>query len=658
MERRTVEELERSLSAAERKAVELQAWADASDREAEQLRARVAALEAAAASPTVISAPPREDARVQELQAWVDSAEAEAEQLRARITELEARIAQKVEEPRVDALQARVEAEQKEADNLRAQLGAAQAEVAVLEGRVELPGGGEGEQLARENRELVGRLSQLEAVNHKLRQLTEELSGQVSSGAQRDRERLEAQLTEARAQGAGGRVVELERALLEASEAVATLEVQRVTAVEQARRSVEDDAPRHERQLRDLEDKHHQALSATQRELATLEAQLAEKTGEVSVLQARLKVHEGDESKLVREVSTLRERAHAAEASTGALQAALDALRVEKDDLEHRAADLAHKLGEAQRSVAQGELERTELGKQLEGLKTEHAGRLARTGQEAAAPPAGPTPPPPPADAAEEDLEGSSGGRLDRLAAQLAAEQHRSGVLQQYVKTSEESLKRLSDELAEAKVLLVGMATRLGLAASETGEPVERLEAARRELHALSGELARAKAPPAQPADDGPELPPEDVLEAPMEALEQLAQQQDAAAKQATEGLAGEQRAREALVNDLQWLKAELEKLSSVREELKHRLAATVQRELKRKAVVSRLLGELRQTEVAAAARAGALRRLHAAMELAQKTAVKAQTSYFQKQIGSLHRQLESALGHRAAGGPVRRGPW
>ncbi len=571
MTSRTVEELERALAAAERKAAELQVWAEASDSEAEQLRARVAALEAAGASPTVISAPPREDSRVQEL-------------------------------------------------------------------------------LAQENRELVGRLSQLEAVNHKLRQLTDELSAQVSSGARRDRERLEAQLTEARAQGAGGRVVELERALLEASEAVATLAVQRVTAVEQAGRSVEDDASRHERQLRDLEDKHHQALTATERERATLEAQLAEKTDEVSVLHARLEVHESDEARLVREVSTLRERARTAEASMGSLQAELDALRVEKADLEQRATDLAHQLGEAQRGVAQGELEKAELGKQLDGLKTEHATLVARTGPEAAAPavpaPTGPTPPPPPTDAAEEDLEG-----------QLAAGQLKAGVLEQYVETSEASLQRLSDELSAAKDQLVGMATRLGLAPSETGEPVERLEAARRELHALVDELARARAAPGQPAADAEELAPEDVLEAPMEALEQLAQQQATAARQATEGLAGEQRAREALMNDLQWLKAELEKLSSVREELKHRLGAMVQRELQRKAVVSRLLGELRQTEVAAAARAGTLRRLHAAMELAQRNAVKVQTSYFQKQIGSLHRQLESALGQRTASGPLRRRP-
>ena len=69
-----------------------------------------------------------------------------------------------------------------------------------------------------------------------------------------------------------------------------------------------------------------------------------------------------------------------------------------------------------------------------------------------------------------------------------------------------------------------------------------------------------------------------------------------------------------------------------------------VQRELRRKQVVSALLDKLRSTEVAAAARSGTLRRLQAAMELAQRTAVRVQTVYFQKQIGSLQRQLETAL--------------
>jgi hypothetical protein len=72
-----------------------------------------------------------------------------------------------------------------------------------------------------------------------------------------------------------------------------------------------------------------------------------------------------------------------------------------------------------------------------------------------------------------------------------------------------------------------------------------------------------------------------------------------------------------------------------------------VQRELKRKQVVGALLQKLRSTEVASAARAGSLRRLHAALELAQRTAVRVQTVYFQKQIGSLQRQLEVALKKR-----------
>ena len=51
--------------------------------------------------------------------------------------------------------------------------------------------------------------------------------------------------------------------------------------------------------------------------------------------------------------------------------------------------------------------------------------------------------------------------------------------------------------------------------------------------------------------------------------------------------------------------------------------------------------------EATTAARAGALKRLQAAIELAQRTAVKVQTVYFQKQIGSLSRQLDAALGKK-----------
>ena len=144
-------------------------------------------------------------------------------------------------------------------------------------------------------------------------------------------------------------------------------------------------------------------------------------------------------------------------------------------------------------------------------------------------------------------------------------------------------------------------------------------------------------------------LADEDVLEAPLDALEAISTQQQQAAREATDALVADQRAREQLVDDLTWLKVELEKLSHVRDDLRQRIHAMVQRELKRKQVVGALLQKLRATEVAAAMRAGSLRRLQAAIELAQRTAVRVQTVYFQKQIGSLQRQLEVALLKRKA---------
>lgn len=669
-----MEELERALQAAERKAGELQAWADASDAEAEQLRARVAELEArpAAAAP---------DKRLAELQAWADASDAEAEQLRARIAELEARPAgggddaglaalqaeaaalrKRVTElelhpppdKRVAELQAWVDASEKEADELRARAEAAEKEAAHAKQQVSLLTGSatEAPQLVAENRSLVARLSELEAVNHSLRQLNGELNAQVAAGARRDRERLEAQLAEARAAGAQARVAELEHALEEATEAVATLEVQKEAAVEQVKRYVEGDTQQHEQKLRALEDGHRRQLVALERQVATLEAQLAEKMDEVSVLHVRLKAHEGEEHKLVAEVATQRQRACTAEESLGQLQREVEELRTTNTQLQSRTTDLEHKLDEAKRWLAQGELENTELEKQLEAARTAHAAALiARPdAAEPSAPAAALTParpPPPPADAAnEDDLEGFSAQRLHRLEALLAAEKLKTAALERFAATAETSLRRLGEELESAQARLHAMAQRLGLAEGETGETLERLEAARLELRALFGELGRSRQP--APVDDGEELSPDDVLEAPMNELEQLAQQQAGAAKEATEALAGEQRAREQLMSDLTWLKAELEKLANVREDLKARLAAMVQRELKRKQVVSALLQKLRGTEVAAAARAGSLRRLQAAMEQAQKTAVRVQTVYFQKQIGSLQRQLENALGHRS----------
>jgi hypothetical protein len=131
------------------------------------------------------------------------------------------------------------------------------------------------------------------------------------------------------------------------------------------------------------------------------------------------------------------------------------------------------------------------------------------------------------------------------------------------------------------------------------------------------------------------------TVDGPLSAVDQLGAAQAQATKEATDALAAEHRAKEALLSDLQWLKGEFEKLSHVREDLRARIAAMVKRELERKSQLARLLATLRQNEVSAAARLSAVRRLQAAVELAQRMAVKVQTVYFQKQVGSLSKQLE-----------------
>ncbi|HEY1086539.1 MAG TPA: hypothetical protein VGE37_02550 [Archangium sp.] len=525
-----MEELEHALAAAERKALELQAWADASDQEAEQLRAQLASRPAS-------------------------------------------------------------------------------------------EGGG--------GAELVERISSLEAVNHSLRRINEELGEQLARSVDRDKERLASQLEAARTSGADARAEQLERALLEANEAVATLESQKAAAVEQVKRIVAADHQAEDQKLRELE-----------RQLATLEMQLAEKTDEASVLQVRLKAHEGEERKLMAEVASQRERACVAEEKLGRLEAEVEGLRNDKASAEARASGFEQKLDETKRWLAAGELEVAELERKLDAAKTANA-MAQSVGEAAPAPAPAPVlslsaPPPPRVEAANDsDLEGFSPEHMHRLEALLAAEKLKSELLARFAATSEVSLKALHTALDDARAKVMALSHRLNLAEGETDETLERLAAAQREVHALFKELAKA-----QPGE-AEELEADDVLDAPLDELETLSTQQASAAKEAADVLVADQRAREQLVGDLQWLKAELEKLSHVREDLKLRLQAMVKRELARKQTVSALLQKLRSTEVAAAARAGTMRRLQAAMHQAQVAAVRVQTIYFQKQIGSLQRQLE-----------------
>ncbi|MDP2274075.1 MAG: hypothetical protein Q8K32_25255 [Archangium sp.] len=682
----TPEELQLALAASARRAAELQAWIDSSELEADQLRARIAELEAKPAPNTpdprvaelqawvdaseveadqlrariteLETKPTAVDPRVAELQAWVDCAEEETDQLRARIAELEAKPATSAPDPRVAELQAWVDSSDEEAGHLRARVAELEAQapdrrVAELQAWIDA-NEADAEELTKratraeaelsalkatvltgDSRALVERISELEAVNHSLRGLNTGLVQQVSSAGQRDVALLTAQLEAARAQGSESRVAELQHALSSAREALAALEVQHETTIVEARSHLKDEA----REARLAMDKQRAALVAREREVAALTAQLATRTDEAAVLEARVKAHTASEQKLEAEVAEQRDRACQAEQSLGAAQSEVTALRHRSGVLEAKTGELTGRLEESQRWLAQGELEAAELTRELTAARTERA-QLASAAPAEPSAPLRIVPPPPPADAdAPEDdgLEGFSPQRMHRLEALLAAEKVKTGLLQQFAATSEAALSRMKDELEAAGGRLADLRKRLGLSDTETDETLERLEAARRELRGLFAELAALQ----QGAPDDELIAPEDVLDAPLAALDQLAAQQAEVAQEATRALAGEQRAREQLMGDLTWLKAELEKLSNVREDLRHRIHAMVQRELKRKQVVSALLDKLRSTEVSSASRAGTLRRLHAAMELAQKTAVRVQTVYFQKQIGSLNRQLE-----------------
>jgi len=657
--RARVAELEAQKAAASDKPdprlAELQAWADAAEAEADQLRARVAELEA---QQTAASDKP--DPRLAELQAWVDSSEEEADQLRARVAELEAQktVASDKPDPRLAELQAWVDAAEAEADKLRtrvAELEGKHYEAQLAEMRAWVDSSeaeadqlraklAEAEAAAGQTRTLVERVSELESMNHSLRELNSRFAGQVDAATRRDIEALERQLEQARASGIGEKVVELESSLAVAREAIATLEVERSTAVEQVRRYVEVDSQA-ARKLKAAEvDAQRAELAERDHRIAGLEAQLAEKVDESSVLQVRLKAYVAEEARLQNDLSHLRQRACTAEEKLGALQSEREALLNDKSTLSARSDELARKLDESQRWLAQSELDTAELERQLEAARTE---RALRDGSEGLTPAGRTQPPPPPKDATEpegHDLEGFSAQRLHRLEALLAAEKIKSESLGRFVTTVEHSLARMQEELDAARGRLADLKAKLGLSDDETGEALDRLDATRRELHALKAELSRAH--DLGPADEEV-LDDAEVMEAPLDALEALSAQQDAATREATAALAGEQRAREQLVGDLTWLKNELEKLSHVRDELRQRVQAMVQRELQRKQVVGALLQKLRSTEVSAAARAGSLRRLQAAMELAQRTAVRVQTIYFQKQIGSLQRQLEVLLNVR-----------
>jgi len=704
-----------SSPASDRKSDELQQWLDAAEVEAEQLRARVAELEAqvgAVPAPSTPSAPASdrksdelqqwldaseaevarltdqlaakeaEVAKLQQLdqrhsveaQAWIDSAQEEAEVLRAKVVADE-EVVQKEErqvkeleqwlastEGENEALRVRVDEEgkraakdERQAKELQEWLDAAEAEVEGLKAQL-------AEARPEETKRLKERVAELEASVGSLTEMNRRFSDQAERAAQNEVARLHAELERAKAEGGGEKAEELSALLENAREAIATLEVERRHALAQVQRYASDDS-----QLATEQERRSQVLRQEKdARIAVLQASLGQREAELKNLEARVVAYASAETQLKEDHERLRVSECEAREQLAHVRDERGALQSEKNILTEKVAKLSEQLEEAKRWLDDAAAENEGLEKKIEAdrlaavmRETEWSAELERA--RAAAPP----PPSRRSLAAEvlpepesaEGYEGFSVARLKRLESMLAAETLRADNLRRFLTVAEKGLDSLKDQLELAQARLLDMAKRLGLGEGETSETSMRLLDAARELAAIEAELRGALVeprPPPPPLDAFDEAPPkeEDVLSAPMDAVAALADAQAAAARQATEALEGEQRAKETLLGDLSWLKSQLERVSSARDELRTRLEAMVQRELKRKAVVTSLLDRLRANEAGAAARAGALRRLQAAIELAQRNAVRVQTIYFQKQIGSLQRQLEIALGKKRPPAP------
>lgn len=652
MTERTPEELERALAGAERRALELQAWVDSSEAEAEALRTRIATLEGAPAKAS--------GNQQSELQQWLDASEAEVATLAEQVRELEGKLAAAHAQAAPPTVSVETEnavlrmqvAHDKRVSELRQWLEVSEAEAEKLRAQV-------GDVDPAENKQLRDRVSELETAAQALRDMNSRFLAQADAASKRDLARMQAELDSARAAGNTERLGELEFTLSNAREAISALESERLSAMAQVQRYASRDVVNEHKAKADVEEVKHEKDAR----IAVLQASLAAREGELKTLEQRLIAYVTGEQQLKEEFERVRRSECDHREQLAHVRGERDTLEAGRSELEQQLTELTKKVTEGQRWLDSAATENEQLTKQLEESRLELA---QRPSEQRAAPtlePAQPqphlAPPPPPTDALKNDeedsanLEGFSAVRLHRLEALLSAEQTRSAVLKQFVDASDKSLATLQDQLDFATGRFADLAKRLGISDLDFGEAVDRLEASRRELAALRRELGGAQAqpllPPPPPLDafDEPLPVQEDVVSAPMEAVEALAESQAVAAKQAIEALQGDQRAREQLTTDLSWLKAELEKLSNVRDELRTRLGGMVQRELRRKGVVAQLLAELRKTEVASAARVSALRRLQTAIELAQRTAIKVQTIYFQKQIGSLQRQLETAQGKK-----------
>ena len=616
------------------KTAELQSWLDAAEKENEALRAK---LEAGGGGGGGDEA----------LQQRLAEAEAQVEALKREVVELKCVVAAEESElnelhlhegarthapvagsggdAKVAELQSWLDAAEQENVRLRAELAKAKPET-VGTGSAE-------EEYLRE------RLSEVEAALHSMKGLNARFAEQIETSSKRDIERLKAELATAKAKGDPTKLHELEDALELAQESVATLTAERAAAIDQVRRYVGTD------EGTEAEKKHAAELAKKDKRITDLEAEVMGQAEDLHGFRQRISAWETRDAEMQQQVDDLRKRACDAEAKSAEVQGALERTEAREAEKDARLADLERKSGESERWLAQAELDAAALQKELDALKLEKAltGKPAEPGD---APGAQPQPPPPPPQAVVDGFDESAAIRALKLERQLEAEREAASALRRFADVSERALAKAKDELELAHARLKDLKHRLGDSDAEAGEALDRLYGTQKELDALRAELSRAlhdSAAAPESADDAivEEHEVKAAVAGPLSAMELLGEEQAKAAKEATDALLAEQKARDALLGDLQWLKAEVEKLSNVREDLRHRIAAMVKRELDRKAQLARLLAKLRENEVTSATRLSAVRRLQAAVELSQRMAVKVQTVYFQKQIGSLAKQLE-----------------
>ena len=608
-----------------RTAEDAQAWVDSAHEEAEVLRAKVVEDEKLVE---------RDEKQVKELGQWLNAAEGENQGLRVKVAEAE-KLVQR-DEHQVAELQQWLDAAEAESEKLRAQLAEASPE---------------------ETKRLKERVAELESSVASLTEMNRRFSDQAAAAGERDVTRLKAELERAREEGAPEKVEELGALLENAREAIATLEEERRHALAQVQRYASKDS-----QLANDFDRKSKGLKEDRdARIAVLQASLGQREAELKKLEARVLAYANSDTALKEELERLRMKECEAREQLAQVRGERDSLESEKSLAVEQLAQATAKLQETKEWLESAEAESEGLEKKLEAVRLEEAMREAERAAQAPKPTSAPVRVHEAvgvasgAGAAEaDDTEGFSVARLRRLESMLAAETVRADTLRRFLAVAEKGLAATKDQLELALARLLDMAKKLGLKDADTTEASQRLNDAARELEALQKELAQNLAPPRPPPPPldafEVEVPKEeDVLSAPLDAVEALTDAQAAATRQATEALEGEHRAKEHLLTDLTWLKSQLESVSQVRDELRTRLEAMVQRELKRKAVVASLIDQLRTNEAGAAARAGTLRRLQAAIELAQRNAVKVQTIYFQKQIGSLQRQLEIALGKKRA---------